>query len=227
MIQFLLSQSVAASWQRRVYYTDLQCKGNFQWGEQVFIPSAACQASSTDYGAICEIKSTDSLVQSSEGTSCETGQQTDAVFMTNPIPGSNYLVLNSYLGTDCSAQNSKQITQRTYAADGKCHVFEPGAFFKASCTADSGTITFCTDSACQNCQDNATTSAICGQGLQIDSLPTKMICATPESFNKPTTTSQAPLAATQGPAQTTQATKNNARIPVPEIAGLVAGALLL
>ena len=213
--------SVAADWQRRVYYTDNTCKGTFQFGEQVYIPSAPCPNPSKDYGAICESKSTDALVKSSEGTSCEKGTGDDSVFMTSAAPNTSYLSLNAYNGASCDAKNV-QITQRTYAADGKCYVFEPGYYFKASCTETSGTITFCKDNACTDCSAPATTSSTCGQGLQIDGQPTRMICSTPQQLaNRPPNSPGSPTSSTQ-PSSTTKS--NDA---IKEVVGLAAGVIAL
>lgn len=162
LVATLASSLVLAqgSWNRRVYYDDLTCKGHYTHGYQVYIPTAICQDPNKKVNDACETKSRNELTPSSEGTWCQSIQASavsDAPYFppedsrTRRV-GDKFIVLNEYAGPSCSHENGKvQIEQVTYLADSKCYAWEPGSYFKASCSGSESTIEFCNDPACNDC----------------------------------------------------------------------------
>lgn len=142
------------SWGRRIYYNDNSCSTTIGYQEHVFLPQAPCALStSPPINTVCENKSTNARVPSSEGTGCDNvptnKDVSDAPYFPpagqrNKIEGANYLTVNLYNAASCGVgKGDVSITQIMYAADGKCHVMEPGMYFKASCNSAAGVVEWC------------------------------------------------------------------------------------
>ncbi|KAI8825906.1 uncharacterized protein EV422DRAFT_583354 [Fimicolochytrium jonesii] len=183
------------AWNRRVYFTDTVCTGTIGYQEHVFTPNAPCAGPTQPLTAACEIKSTDARVKSAEATQCESVSVNKDVSELPFFPaaevgvgiaGANYLTLNVYSAAQVAGAcpvvtgGNVQITQITAAADGACHVMEPGMYFKASCTADGGVLEFCNDAQCTTCPTTKRTAvkADCS-GDMYQGQPTKAICTLP------------------------------------------------
>lgn len=104
----------------------------------VFLNNGPCTSTARN----CEAKSYDSVLQSSEATYCDNSAGVSDVYLPSPKAGIPYLTLNAYVGNSCGNFGT-QVTQRTFAADGECHVFEPGYYFRAACTESQGQLQFC------------------------------------------------------------------------------------
>ncbi|TPX63313.1 hypothetical protein SpCBS45565_g06689 [Spizellomyces sp. 'palustris'] len=178
------------SWARRIYYTDNTCSTNVGYQTHVYSPHAACPAVPTPVpiNQVCENKSTNAKVPSSEGTGCDdvkqNSQVSDAPYFPptgqgNKIPNANYLTVNQYnQANGCALGNGEVvITQTMYAADGKCYVMEPGMYFKAACNSAAGVVQWCNDDQCTDCPaaKAETYLANCG-GPMIQGQPAKSIC---------------------------------------------------
>ncbi|KAJ3171509.1 hypothetical protein HDU88_007589 [Geranomyces variabilis] len=147
------------SWNRRVYFTDTTCAGSIGYQESVFAPTTACPAGSTGAIANCEVKST-AKVASGEETGCD-AVPTNAAVSVDPyfpaagaakIAKANYLTVNAYNAATCGkGTGNVAITQLTFAADGACHVMEPGNYFKASCNSAGAIVQWCDDADCTAC----------------------------------------------------------------------------
>ncbi|KAJ3020862.1 hypothetical protein HKX48_000092 [Thoreauomyces humboldtii] len=176
------------SWSRRVYYTDTACAQNVQYQEHVFAPTTPCVSTNLPaINAVCEAKSTDARVPSSEGTGCDIvatdSAVSDAAYFPpagqgSVIPGANYLTINAYNAATCgTGAGTTSITQLTFAADGNCHVMEPGNYFKAACNSGGGVVQWCDDDQCTSCPTAKVlqvTSTCTGTGYQ--GQPASSIC---------------------------------------------------
>ncbi|KAJ3039403.1 hypothetical protein HDV00_012279 [Rhizophlyctis rosea] len=167
-----LGVDAAGQWSRRIYYDNLPCKpDHYAHLISVYIPSTPCAGKTTAEESLltsCIPKSEDPLAASSEGSGCDTvtsdlpsdGEWIPPTGQGSKIPGAPYLVVNVYGNVEgCKVEKStNSITQNVYAADGKCHAYEPGVFFKAACNSAQGIVTWCTDSACTKCGATGTLS---------------------------------------------------------------------
>jgi hypothetical protein len=161
LLLFGSSVQSQGSWNRRVYFDQLGCKGNMGYGVQVYYPVISCPGgiSSTVINSPCENKSQNTLTLSSEGTSCQSTNPStvsdDIYFPAADQAGkaATYLTVNSYSGQTTCSMNKGQVilTQETFAADGKCYAIEPDQFFKASCNGSNGRVVFCKDPKCEDC----------------------------------------------------------------------------
>jgi hypothetical protein len=148
MITLALFELASASWQRRDYYNDNRCAGDSQLNMQVFIPNVVCPRVNVPL-EICEIKSTNPIYLTSEGTGCDNAPATDRPYYPSRIiPNINYLTTNQYfnlrgVSTTCDITPNTQITQNTYAADGRCHIFERDTGFRATCDQNGATLQLC------------------------------------------------------------------------------------
>ena len=132
----------------RAYWNDTQCQQYYTMLIRVYLPNVPCQ-STTPLNGICEQKSTGTL-KSSEGTGCDTAQQSeDSVWLpTIPTraPG-NYLSLTKYSTQNCD--KSATFEQNTFLANGNCFAVEGReSFFKATCSENSGDLQICKDPLC-------------------------------------------------------------------------------
>ena len=143
------------TWNRRAYYRDSNCQGEFAYGIQVYTPISPCQNNGLSLTQSCEVKSTNPLALSSEATGCDSispESVTEQIWFPEPGQGtlvnSNYLTLFGYQNNpsqpQCNIENGRvQLQQETFAADGRCYAWEPDYYFKASCSGNSGTIIYC------------------------------------------------------------------------------------
>ncbi|KAJ3043916.1 hypothetical protein HDV00_003956 [Rhizophlyctis rosea] len=158
-------------WSRRIYYDNLGCSpNNYAYAVSVFTPGVSCAGKTTAQESLlvsCIPKSSDTRAASSEGSGCDniSGTVSDAEWAVpngqgSKIPGAPYLVTNTYGNAQgCSISSStNSITQTIYAADQKCHAYEPNVFFKAACNNDGGVVMWCSDSACTQCGKDGTMS---------------------------------------------------------------------
>ncbi|KAJ3047949.1 hypothetical protein HK097_011021 [Rhizophlyctis rosea] len=157
--------NAAGQWNRRIYYDNVECKPTgFAYAISVYSPVAGCPGGATtdkvSLVSTCIPKSNDTRAPSSEGSGCDDvpGTVSDAEWAVPngqgaKIAGIPYLVTNAYGNAEgCAISSSTNaITQTIYAADQKCHAYEPGVFFKAACNNDGGIVLWCTDSACTQC----------------------------------------------------------------------------
>ncbi|KAJ3148346.1 hypothetical protein HDU86_007455 [Geranomyces michiganensis] len=172
------------SWNRRVYFTDTACAGAIGYQESVFAPATACPAGSTGAIANCEVKST-AKVASGEQTGCDAVATNSAVSVepyfapgVARIAKANYLTVNAYNAATCSkGTGNVAITQLTFAADGACHVMEPGNYFKASCNSAGAIVQWCDDQDCTQCPGAKVMSfrSDCSAG-DYQSQPAQSIC---------------------------------------------------
>ncbi|KAJ3189735.1 hypothetical protein HDU85_000019 [Gaertneriomyces sp. JEL0708] len=177
------------SWGRRVYYTTTDCSAGIGYQTHVFSPHAPCPGGRpVPINEVCEVKAKEGAVLSSEGTGCDPVASNADVSDTpyfppsaqgEKIPGANYLTINQYLNQpQCSTANGETtITQTTYAADGLCHVMEPGMYFKAFCNSAAGVVQWCDDDKCTVCRDEKVVRAHADcEGPLVEWQPAKSIC---------------------------------------------------
>jgi len=182
----------AGGWNRRVYYDALGCRGNMVHGIMVW-QSPNCATSNPVVNSACEDKSTSNPL-SSEGTSCETADQSSdsTYFPPQDQAGraSAYVVVNKYTSTACSGI-STGFEQSTFAADGKCYADERGSYFRATCVGQTASVfTYCKDSSCNECSTDIYDGS-CQTAL--NGLAVKSFCTgnTPQSnLNPPAPISQ-------------------------------------
>jgi len=191
----------AGGWNRRVYYDALGCRGNMVHGIMVW-QSPNCAASNPVVNSACEDKSTSNPL-SSEGTSCETADQSSdsTYFPPQDQAGraSAYVVVNKYTSTACSGI-STGFEQSTFAADGKCYADERGSYFRATCVGQTASVfTYCKDSSCNECSTDIYDGS-CQTGQ--NGLSVKGTCVDPSSQNpKPSTGSGSGTSSADGTGQ--------------------------
>lgn len=193
----LFSATNAQSWLRRAYFDDTKCAGILSVG--VSVPATYPCAQTTPLISACEVKGQDpaktGLLKSAEISGCmkRDGAVTDAVWVPTAnegklAPGATYLTVNAYTDQGCAPTALSE--QNMFLADGKCYAVEfETSFFKASCQGDSGTLTVCTDSLCQNCNSQSTLAAgiyqvksVAGDGtctVPTGGLAYKVVCSVP------------------------------------------------
>ncbi|KAI9102582.1 hypothetical protein DFS34DRAFT_399326 [Phlyctochytrium arcticum] len=192
LLTFAAAVIAQGSWNRRVYYDDNTCSTTVNHQIHVFSPQFPCAGSPSPINAFCEIKSkTPARVLSSEGTGCETVADNtkldDAAYFPPAgqgakAPGGNYMVVNQYLTTLTGAQacsvgkGDVSVTQTMWAADGKCHVMEPGMYFKASCNSQAGVVEYCNDDECKECPSAKAQSFLADCTTIFQGQPSKSIC---------------------------------------------------